>query len=138
MIKFDTSKVLDRDAVLNERFSLSLIVQGMENVGIRRITEQNYAEFYRRYVMMMHSHGMETWLITQSTVQRFIGLKAEVSPLTPAAFTKAVLAVLTHRTEFEIHEEITPPEVLAQERREMMDAIIASAPQRRPRRKTNA
>lgn len=62
-------------------------------VGINPITEENYREWYSRYVQYQLAAGYSEWLLTLDTVHKFVGFRSNVSTVTPAAWRKKVAEV---------------------------------------------
>lgn len=56
-------------------------------LGINRITEENYQEFWKRYVQLNHANGWDNYL-TPEDVHNAVGLHTNASPITPAAWRK--------------------------------------------------
>ena len=90
-------------------------------VGIGEITKQNYAEFWRRYDMLMTArYGQGQHSITLEGVYRMIGLKTNVFPkVTEAAFNKRVMVAFT---------EVANAR-LAKAKQELIDAGVLPAPE---------
>lgn len=59
-------------------------------VGINKITEDNYQEFYKRYVQLNRSNGwdLKDNYLTPEDVHNAVGLHTNASTLTQAAFRK--------------------------------------------------
>lgn len=57
-------------------------------VGINKITEDNYIEFFRRYVMYRYANNYGEPFFDLAKVQEMIGLSTNASTFTDAAFRK--------------------------------------------------
>jgi hypothetical protein len=58
-------------------------------LGINRITEENYKDFYKRYVQLNRANGWdEPHYLTPEDVHNAVGLHTNASTLTPAAWRK--------------------------------------------------
>ena len=56
-------------------------------LGINHIKEDNYRDFYKRYVQLQHANGWEPYL-TPEDVHNAVGLHTNASRITPAAWRK--------------------------------------------------
>lgn len=110
-LRFETADIKDRDILYsgpNQRIWsdwTDLMAHATITVGINHITEKNYEEFYERYVMFLHAHGVHEWLPTLEIVKKFIGLRTNAATLTPAAFKRSMLEILVDRTKIVIRAE---------------------------------
>lgn len=119
-LRFETEEITDREILYtgpNQKIWsgwVETMAFATITVGINRITEKNYEEFYERYVMFMYAHGIEDWELTQEVVQKFIGLRTNASSITPAAFKKSMLSILVDRTKSKLRSEKLAAESPAQ------------------------
>lgn len=81
-------------------------------LGINRVTEDNYRDFYRRYIQFNRAQGYEEpYYLTAEDVHNAIGLHTNASPITPAAWRKKLAEWLDDwagprvRTAYEVKEE---------------------------------
>lgn len=110
-LRFDTTDIKDREILYtgpNEKIWsewVDIMAFATIPVGIGRITEKNYEEFYERYVMNMHAHGVHEWMLTQEIVKKFIGFHTNASSMTPAAFRKSCMDILIDKTKVVIRSQ---------------------------------
>lgn len=52
------------------------------NVGISRVTEENWEKFYERYVQLNVATGYTSWYLTPPMVKSFIGFSTNASAIT--------------------------------------------------------
>lgn len=73
-------------------------------VDYGEVTEKNYEDFYKRYVMFCTATGQERYL-TLDDVRKAIGLHANVSTSTPAAYRKRLAGIIERHAEDVIWSE---------------------------------
>lgn len=69
-------------------------------VGMNRITEENYMEFYSRYRQYWMAGGRSGADFNLAQLKEMIGLTTNASTLTPAAWRKRVAEILGQRGDF--------------------------------------
>ncbi len=81
------------------------------NVGINRITKDNAAEFYRRYVAASFVlSGKWKPYLTLADVERHVGLATNADTLTRTAFEKNLLWTLRNEAEQVLREQVEQAE----------------------------
>ena len=109
-LDFNYSEVADKSFIWDEndmmRGECESIIWHTMFLGINKITEDTYRDFYTRYLMLRIAQGMPEPYFTLKDVRGMIGLHTNASSITVAQFKKRIIENLTKTVDARLNKEL--------------------------------